>query len=655
MIRARLWIPGQALGPGDDEPRLWLHLTDGRVLALRLGEAQLGDDQVIEPIVEALADDLGGHRYSLEIDSVGYVHVLYAAPVLPQAGSLHAGFIYDRDFQHFAAGLDTEVMRLLLDLERLPTPPAATGRPPQKPHPTLPRYMASVRNYNRLATLPPGRRERRLQALRRFPALVAPILLTLHHSPNTHGGKRHAWRDKNESVEAVIDEGRNLVGALADHWRISRGLVRAPVNAAMWGGRETPYRKLLAVLDALPDNQRPTLADFEHWLPYLSSYLQLLEGDEASDDLPRLDAVHRGAFRLGWRRTWETASKRHGQLFMALGDCRDFLDAARARAADLLKQSFRPRPEVLAAGWLACFGLLGLLGASARWHRVRIPVERDDLPDVALPPIIGRYEKDGNTAEELLSRSRLIQEGESMHHCSGSPNYWHASLDGTRLFHLTRPDGEKATAEYQPRPTKKAGHDIHYRLVQLRGPCNQAVSDEMKNWADRIGAMLNEPERKSARRAAIEARGRLMAEGIDVLDRRAPRLDPKSERQLEVVLDWLEMKRPGPNVVLVARVAGYQYHQGPALEARFAAGQPLTLASEPDNPHDPMAVRLLWEGRKIGYVPRPWNAGIAARLLAGEPLAAEITDFHSDAQPWKRLVFEVRRKAGAMPTEQPLD
>ena len=146
-----------------------------------------------------------------------------------------------------------------------------------------------------------------------------------------------------------------------------------------------------------------------------------------------------------------------------------------------------------------------------------------------------------------------------------------------------------------------------------------------------------------------------MAEGIDVLERRAPRLDPKSEQQLDAVLDWLEMKRPGPNVVLVARVAGYQYHQGPALEARFAAGQPLTLASEPDNPHDPMAVRLLWEGRKIGYVPRPWNAGIAARLLAGEPLAAEITDFHSDAQPWKRLVFEVRRKAGAMPTEQPLD
>ena len=135
------------------------------------------------------------------------------------------------------------------------------------------------------------------------------MLLTLHHSPNTHDGKRHAWRDRNDAVEAAIDGGRNLVDALAEHWKISRGLVRAPVNAAMWGGRETPRRKFLAVLDALPDNQRPTLEDFERWMPYLFTYLDLLAEEEDRGVSQRLEAVHRGAFRLGWKRTWETAAK----------------------------------------------------------------------------------------------------------------------------------------------------------------------------------------------------------------------------------------------------------------------------------------------------------------------------------------------------------
>ena len=128
-IRARLWVPGEAFTPGDNQPRLWLHLSDGRVLALRLGHAKLGDDAVIDPLVEALSDDLNGYRYSLELDNVGYVHVLYAAPVLPQARHWHAGFVLDPGFRHYAAGLDVEVLRLLVALERPSTPPAATGRP----------------------------------------------------------------------------------------------------------------------------------------------------------------------------------------------------------------------------------------------------------------------------------------------------------------------------------------------------------------------------------------------------------------------------------------------------------------------------------------------------------------------------------------------
>lgn len=206
-VRARLWLPGRTFAPEDEYPRLWLSLSDGRVLALRLGQARLGEDAVIAPIVAALADDAGGHRYQLELPDVGFVQVLYAAPALPNPSRWHAGFWFDADFQRFAATLDAEAMRLLLWLEREPTPPAVTRHDGRAPQPAPKVFFASVRNYNRLATLPPLLRERRMQALMRFPALVAPVLLTLHHSPNVFDGKRHAWRDKDVAVEAAIDAG----------------------------------------------------------------------------------------------------------------------------------------------------------------------------------------------------------------------------------------------------------------------------------------------------------------------------------------------------------------------------------------------------------------------------------------------------------------
>lgn len=101
----------------------------------------------------------------------------------------------------------------------------------------------------------------------------------------------------------------------------------------MWGGRDVGQRRLLlAFLDALPANKRPSdVAEFECWMPYLVCYLGLL-GEEASGPfVPKFGEAHRHAFHLGWRRTWETAARRYGNLLAALADCKDFLDAVRAR------------------------------------------------------------------------------------------------------------------------------------------------------------------------------------------------------------------------------------------------------------------------------------------------------------------------------------
>lgn len=653
--RVRLWVSGYRLFPPDTYARLWIVLSDGRALALRLAGDLLDRDEVIAPIVKALTDDRGGYRYSLTLPEVGYVHVLYAAPVVPSLARDQAAFVFDPDFQSYAQALDLEIVTLLVSLERPPTPAAITGHPlGQEPHPPPQRFLASIRNYNRLAALPPEQRERRLQALRRFPALVAPILLTLHHSPNHFDGKRHAWRNKDETVEAAIDQGRDLVGTLARFWGISRGLVRSPINAVMWGDREIGRRRsFLKFLDALPDNKRPDVEAFERWEPYLMNYFGLVwEGD---GDLPfaKLEEAHRNAFHLGWKETWEVAARRHGNLLTALVDCGDFLDAVRDRAAVILKRPYGPSRRRLAAAWLACYGLLGLLNASARWHRGAPRSQVNPvIPDFAVPEIIGHMEEDGQTAQELFTPALLQLEGLTMRHCVGGLNYWKETVEGARIFHLERPS-EKATAFYRLYTLNAKGDDAIYELAQLRGPCNQDVSKAMEAWAQRVCEALNEPARQHRRRAALHYKNEAL--GDDWQARHTPHLqqhllDPRTEKQLACALTWLGETLPGPEVLLVAHVAGFEYHDGPQVEEKLAVGDPLTLVHEHTNIDDTLAVRLDWKGHTLGYVPRPHNEEIAAQLIAGARLAAHIAEIDREAQPWQRVRMIIRheeREAGA--------
>ncbi len=89
----------------------------------------------------------------------------------------------------------------------------------------------SVRNYNRLVLLNKPLRERRFQALRRFGALVAPVLLTARERPRLDA--RDAWREHDDDVLAAIDQGRDLdwhAGRPLWHW--ARPGARAAVSAA---------------------------------------------------------------------------------------------------------------------------------------------------------------------------------------------------------------------------------------------------------------------------------------------------------------------------------------------------------------------------------------------------------------------------------------
>lgn len=88
-------------------------------------------------------------------------------------------------------------------------------------------------------------------------------------------------------------------------------------------------------------------------------------------------------------------------------------------------------------------------------------------------------------------------------------------------------------------------------------------------------------------------------------------------------------------------IAGFQYHHGEAVWSMMTVGSPLDLVREPDNRHDPRAVRVDWQGRKIGYVPRIDNAAVSQLLDRGERLGVEIVALRDSNNPWDRVEFAV--------------
>jgi HIRAN domain len=94
-------------------------------------------------------------------------------------------------------------------------------------------------------------------------------------------------------------------------------------------------------------------------------------------------------------------------------------------------------------------------------------------------------------------------------------------------------------------------------------------------------------------------------------------------------------------LVQESRLAGYRYAAAAEVWPLLRVGDELELSREPDNPHDPNAVRVQWRGRKLGYVPRRENAALAWGLDRGEPLRARISRLEPHPNPARRVRFEV--------------
>lgn len=630
----RLWVPASALVRASHYrcDRLWLRLPDGRVLVFYLvgGGA---DDACLDELAAAVADDVRGDLSTLTLGGSAPVHfnVLYGAPVSPllaiRQGSDISGEML-ADALCFHAALDQPVLSALV---RLSAPTAV---------------WANVRNYNRLTTH--AQRERRLQAVQRFPALVAPVLLTQQRYYNLEDAKRFRWRAHDDAVVAAVENGRDLVGVLARHYGISRGLVRSPLMAEPWrDGVSMVLKDFLPILDAIPANRRPCsmqelaaaeTANGSHWPAFWSVFRPC----------QRLAAA---AFKPGFVNVWEGLRRRFPALNETLIDARDYLEVL-ARWAWAAHRRPLTAGEI-AGAWVAARGLNSLLSASLRWH-ARLPRRRVDQPDLPsnVPAVVGEWRTAGPPpafARELTSFAALADEGDTMRHCVA--DYWDdCVLLAHRLFSVQSTDAESGlesgTALY-------VREGEVYVLQDLRGVANVTSSQALWATAAALAEVLNDPARAAARQQAIDAAA--SARHAPPSNKRQVELDAQSIRDMVALFDLpanplpIDAPRDAHSLLpICARfpVAGYAYHAGPRHEGAFAPGQPVALVRELDNAHDPNAVRIDWQGEKIGYVPRSESADYARCLDAGVALSACIHAVWNNAPPWQRLWLEVGGEAG---------
>ncbi len=626
-LKARLWLKAEHLltrAGARDRCWLWMLHENGTLAVVNLDAGLHGRDSVL-PVLLVHWSRLSDSTFA--IPELGEVQGLPVAPLVPSPRwAMSWGHPLQRQIRAFAQALDEDVLNFLGELE------ARAG------------FWGCVENYNRLAALEGFVRVRWMQALRDFPPLLLPLLLRIVERPELFAAgyadvvpSVMPWQKAaGEAIGNVIKQSGNLVKALAEHYRISRALVRSPLCRDVWC-RPEALHKTLPLLDAMAAHARPrSLAALEKWLPSLRAL-------PVVNDKPEALARIASCFAGGWSATWSALAIPHTELPGKLRDCRDFLQAA-IEQEHLPASLLHITPEALGSAWLAYRGIASLLQASQRWHQQplqalsSVPAMSESLQ---LRPLLGHWQENDKSAQELLSEDALILEGDAMRHCVGG--YWHQCVSQcSRIVHLTLPEGEQATACFA-----FIGIDVdgpHFELVELRGPDNDDPSPAMEDWAEQVAARINAAANEAARREAwqeaqIHARN---CQGRPA--RHVRRLDRRSRQVLQKVLENcaahdFRLMRDIPHLVLRGEIAGTGYAQAPQLLPRLCQGDRLHLVREPDNPHDPHAIRLDWQGCKLGYVPRRENRFLAARLDAGVQFESVLVHVDESEPRYPRLVF----------------
>lgn len=88
-------------------------------------------------------------------------------------------------------------------------------------------------------------------------------------------------------------------------------------------------------------------------------------------------------------------------------------------------------------------------------------------------------------------------------------------------------------------------------------------------------------------------------------------------------------------------VAGFQYHDGETVWPLLTVDAALDLVREPDNAYDSRAVRVDWQGNKLGYLPRIENTAASHLLDSGQIVTAKIVTLQDVDDPWQRIELAV--------------
>ena len=97
-------------------------------------------------------------------------------------------------------------------------------------------------------------------------------------------------------------------------------------------------------------------------------------------------------------------------------------------------------------------------------------------------------------------------------------------------------------------------------------------------------------------------------------------------------------------LALESIVAGTSYLNLSKTEREIALGQTvLSLVREPENKFDQFAVKVLFNGQKLGYIPRSKNQTIARLMDVGKQFYAKVTHKEWEGK-WLRMDLQVYLK-----------
>jgi hypothetical protein len=88
-------------------------------------------------------------------------------------------------------------------------------------------------------------------------------------------------------------------------------------------------------------------------------------------------------------------------------------------------------------------------------------------------------------------------------------------------------------------------------------------------------------------------------------------------------------------------VAGSQFYDGDSVINDLKVGGLLKLVNEPNNPFDKFAVKIKYQDKQIGYIPRSDNRYLSRMLEQGIELDCEVLSLQPDVDPGQKIQVAV--------------